>query len=111
MNLGELLTQMKRQAVSNPSLLESSVVITLAEDSIGPRAGCGIKHAMAGFDWESGQIRLEPEEPLVRFGKQPARKMRAVLKGSKHEYFCPVCKCKVALRDTFCRDCGQKLKK
>ena len=43
----------------------AEVVITISEPSIGGRAKVDIASIYPGFDWERGQVRIEPEKPIV----------------------------------------------
>lgn len=43
------------------------VLITLNDSSVGARASAGISGVFAGFDWESGQIRIEPDKKIISY--------------------------------------------
>ncbi|MNP41012.1 hypothetical protein D3C76_1346880 [compost metagenome] len=90
---------------------EISVLITLSESSMGARASSGLKYAGLGFDWESGQFRLEPIKQLVNKGNSLQDVKNAVCR--KHDgrssFFCPQCGEKVAKDDRYCRCCSQQL--
>lgn len=91
---------------------EIPVLITLSESSIGSRAASGIKYAGLGFDWERGQFRLEPTKTLVTKGNALNDKKSVKCKQfeGRNFYFCPRCDSKIAKNDSYCRDCGQKLR-
>lgn len=77
MNLKELKTYIDNiyNSCRNPENI--SILITLCEGSIGPRASAGVKNMHLGFDWEHGQFRIEPEIPLVRKDKpKSSRKIK-----------------------------------
>lgn len=51
---------------------ETEVVIDVQVpyDSIGPTPSAAIKHAVKGFDWENGTVRLCTEQKLVLFNEE-----------------------------------------
>ena len=53
-------------AMENGISPDTPVKITLAEESCGPRAWSLVSSAMLGFDWETGDFRIEPMQPLVK---------------------------------------------
>lgn len=88
------------------------VLITLSDGGAGCRAFCKASGIHAGFDWERGQLRIEPEENLFR---NIPRMNEAV--GIIREEFngvsfnaCGRCHMKIAKNDRYCRHCGQRLK-
>jgi hypothetical protein len=89
-----------------------NVVITLSEPSVGGRMMTNVSHANAGFDWERGQFRIEPEEKIVRFGKSKEDVNTPIEKNyyGKVYFSCKVCNVKVSKNDRYCKRCGQKLK-
>jgi hypothetical protein len=93
---------------------EIPVLITLAESSIGARASCKIQSVSMGFDWEHGQIRIEPEQKLVRKGNSlnDAKPVviYAPINGGRKSYDCQTCGRSVSKDDRYCRHFGQKLK-
>jgi len=88
------------------------VAITLSESSIGSRAFARIYSVGMGFDWESGQFRIEPQDSLVREGNtfKDVKKVECKPFEGRNYYFCPRCEGKISNDDKFCRYCGQKLK-
>lgn len=91
---------------------EINVLITLSDSSIGARASSEIKYAGLGFDWESGQFRLEPTKVLVTKGNtlKDIKPVKREQFEGRNFYFCPRCDGKIAKDDCYCRECGQKLK-
>jgi hypothetical protein len=91
------------------------VLITLSEPSMGARASCQVKYISMGIDWEHGQFRIEPNQPLVHMGNSLQDIKKAVQYDfidsmSRKCYWCPTCNQKVAKDDYYCRCCGQKLR-
>lgn len=43
-----------------------NVYITTSDKSISGRAKCGIKGVHLGFDWEHNQLRIDPEDKLIK---------------------------------------------
>lgn len=92
---------------------DNSIVITLRQPSIGARAGCGIESVTAGFDWESGQIRLQPDKDLTTYEKSRDMPLDAVVR--KYEetnriiYKCPKCEEHLKLKQLYCGRCGQRV--
>ena len=66
MTLLELKERIDYILIDNPELGRTRVLITTADPSVGARNGVTLSNANMGFDWETGQFRLEPEVPLVR---------------------------------------------
>ena len=90
---------------------DAPVLITLCDAGIGARASTGIRSVDAGFDWESGTIRIEPQD---RIYKNIPRMNFPV--GITHEDFggvtyfaCGKCHNRVSKTDKFCRHCGYNL--
>ena len=114
MNLKELKQNIDFQ-ISNlysyQNLEQINVLINLSENSIGSRAATAIKYIGMGIDWESGQLRIEPEKHLVSKGNainDSKNKMVQTIEGRKY-YFCSRCEEKISKGDHYCRNCGQKL--
>lgn len=94
---------------------KDSVVITLSESSIGARASSGISSIFPGFDWEHGQIRIEPSEDLTSKLKDRDKDLPII----KHTYnfgnrkrnvlLCPKCNNYLRKDDRYCSKCGQKV--
>jgi len=92
---------------------ENEVVITLHEPSMPARACTGIRSVCQGFDWEHGQIRIEPEKHIVSQKRNYTDIMNIVHRdtcdGKSRIYVCQRCDQKINKSDKFCRYCGQKL--
>jgi len=92
-----------------------SVYVTLKEPSIGARASVPISSIISGFDWESGQIRIEPEKDLIRKEKDrdiPQETIkREIPNGDKVRRVrkCPVCGEIVKKDFRYCHGCGQRI--
>ena len=69
MNLEELKARIDFIYKQSRNPKEDIVYITTSENSIGGRAKCGIKNVSLGFDWENHQVRIEPENKLIRGDK------------------------------------------
>ncbi|WP_097005318.1 zinc ribbon domain-containing protein [Lacrimispora amygdalina] len=115
MNLEEIKKQIDFIYENTPdySRKGKEVVITLNESSIGARACTSVKLIYPGFDWEAGQIRIEPETLIVSQKKNYIDIMniihRDTFDGKSRVYVCPRCDGKINKSDKFCRYCGQKL--
>lgn len=112
-----LLKELKKQVdfLMEHGHQNDPVLITLSDPSVGGRANSGVLNILSGFDWEHGQIRLEPEKRLLSFEKDRDLALPAIhkvydLNGRKRNLFkCP--KCENHLQKTFhyCPKCGQKI--
>ena len=91
---------------------EIPVLITLSESSIGPRASSEIKQAGLGFDWESGEFRIQPSQALVNKGNKltDPKSVECRSYEGRNYYFCPKCEQQINKNDIYCRYCSQKLK-
>lgn len=70
MNLKELKARIDKLCEYYGKDLERcTVYITTSEPSIGGRAKCGVKSVALGFDWENNQLRIDPEEKLIKWNK------------------------------------------
>ena len=90
-----------------------TVLINLTEPSIGARASVGIRGIYPGIDWEHRQMRIDPEEPIVRRGnaRSDAMPMRIwVYSGPRKFCTCPICDNKVTKDTHYCSHCGQHVK-
>ena len=89
-----------------------SVVITLADPSIGDRAKADIISVFEGFDWESDQVRLEPSVKLVsesckKLVRKANSKLVVDIKGRYITvYHCPKCNNKLSRTANYCSKCG-----
>jgi hypothetical protein len=94
----------------NPS--EIPVLISLSNGSVGARSSCEVSHVEIGFDWESGQFRIEPSMRLVKLGTSftDIQTPRVEEFDGRKYYFCMRCESKISKDDKFCRYCSQKLK-
>lgn len=112
------LNELKRQVDLNIKFGhgESTVLITLDQPSVGASASCGIKGIYAGFDWESGQIRISPDKKICKRGNErdvPQQKHSEVIIGSNGKgrlyLFCPRCEERTKIESNWCNNCGQRL--
>lgn len=91
------------------------VVITLSEPSIGCRAFSDIRYVASGFDFEHGQIRIEPEKSLLSKTKDRDAPMKPWAKtydyGNRKQTIihCPICENKLRKADKYCSKCGQMI--
>ena len=88
-----------------------SIKITLDEPSIGARASTELRCLYEGIDWESGQIRLEPTDKIIRkvYKYNETYKEERQDKNRKTHY-CRNCMTIVGVKDKFCKHCGRKFK-
>lgn len=91
---------------------EIPILITLSENSIGPRASCEIKSAGLGFDWEHNQFRIQPTDELVHKENRylDVKPVKCKQYDGRKYYVCSICQQKISKNDRYCRYCGQKLK-
>lgn len=91
--------------------MDSPLVITTDDSSIGPRAGVKVNLVHAGIDWEAGQFRIEPAEPLVR--SSLTRDIPKDIIKWRDGYFCPKCDGSLMKKEVknshYCSCCGQRL--
>lgn len=98
---------------SDPDL--QVVITTSGENSYGARASIPVKDIYPGIDWEAGQLRIEPEEPLYRSGRRPedTRKAFAIQyiydRRTVTKHHCPMCMEELVGCKKFCACCGQKV--
>ena len=94
---------------------ENSVLITTADPSVGPRANVEISYVTNGFDWEQGQIRIEPKNKIILKEKDRDKPICVKTKkysANKRNYTilkCPKCDNKVRKNDNYCSRCGQRV--
>ena len=95
---------------------EDDVLITLSESSVGARASTPINCMYAGFDWENGQIRIEPKNKLINKLKDRDKQLDTKIMeydnlGRKHIIRkCPICENHLKKDDKYCSRCGQAIK-
>lgn len=93
------------------SSMDSPLIITTDDPSIGPRAGVKVNLVHDGIDWESGQFRIEPAEPLVR-SSLTRDTPKDIIKW-RDGYFCPNCDGSLMKKEVknsrYCSCCGQRL--
>jgi len=89
------------------------VLINIAERSIPATAASGIKSICMGFDWEAGQLRIEPDYRLVKLGNnlRDEKPIKCQQIEGKRSHWCPRCEQKISCDDHYCRHCGQKLRR
>ena len=95
-----------------------SVIVTTVDDSVGARAGTEVNSINSGFDWERGQIRIEPKTKLVKYGNSrddallPRINVYEYPNGSKRQIInCKRCENQLKKDDRYCSRCGQMIKK
>lgn len=94
---------------------ENPVLITTKDPSVGCRGYSHITNILHGFDWEMGQIRIEPKEGLLSMKKDRDAPLRAIHRfydmgtRKRNIWKCP--KCEEHLRKSFryCPKCGQRV--
>ncbi|MEX0597810.1 MAG: hypothetical protein WD512_15060 [Candidatus Paceibacterota bacterium] len=86
--------------------------INISEPSMGARAYSSVKYIGMGMDWEHGQLRITPEDELVRKGNslKDVKHVDCRPYDGRNYYFCPRCQQKISKNDIYCRYCAQKLK-
>lgn len=95
----------------HPENVEVVISTELPYITCGQRPCTGVKYARMGFDWESGQFRITPEEKLMCVKHdvpQPVMEWR-------ENYHCPKCEHMLSgkRKDTdirFCNRCGQAVR-
>lgn len=97
--------------LTNMNIMDSPLIITTVDVSVGARAGVKVNSAYAGFDWETGQFRIEPAEPLVR--SSLTRDVPKDIIKWRDGYFCPKCNGSLMKKEVknshYCSCCGQCL--
>lgn len=94
---------------------DTPIMITTADRSIGGRAFVYVTRIGEGFDWESGQIRIDADEKVLKYknGRDVAKSpiIRKYEQAGKKIVVrkCPACENKIGKEDRFCRYCGQKI--
>lgn len=93
------------------------IYVTTSDNSIGGRAYVTIQSIHNGFDWESGQIRIETNEKILKYEKDRDFALEPKIKHYKFNnrnstiISCPKCENKLRRNDKYCSICGQKIKK
>lgn len=94
---------------------DTPIMITTADRSIGGRAFVYATWIREGFDWESGQIRIDTDEKVLKYkNERDAAKSPVIRKyeqaGKKFVVRkCPACENKIGKEDRYCKYCGQKI--
>lgn len=94
---------------------DTPIMITTADRSIGGRAFVYATWIREGFDWESGQIRIDTDEKVLKYkNRRDAAKSPVIRKyeqaGKKFVVRkCPACENKIGKEDRYCKYCGQKI--
>lgn len=89
------------------------LLITTSDRSIGGRASVKIRGIYQGFDWESGQIRIETEQPIIKkYNDRDVEKEKWLFTEritNKKYSVCSACVFRIGKKDRYCKHCGQKL--
>lgn len=94
---------------------DTPIIITTADRSIGGRAFVYATWIREGFDWESGQIRIDTDEKVLKYknGRDAAKSpvIRKYEQAGKKFVVrkCPACENKIGKEDRYCKYCGQKI--
>lgn len=94
---------------------DTQIMITTADRSIGGRAFVYATWIREGFDWESGQIRIDTDEKVLKYknGRDAAKSpvIRKYEQAGKKFVVrkCPACENKIGKEDRYCKYCGQKI--
>lgn len=91
---------------------DTPVLITLSDSSIAGRASCRVSGIYTGFDWDAGQLRINPEEKIfknIHRMDEPVGIIKEEFGGVSFNA-CGRCHMKIAKDDRYCRHCGQRLK-
>lgn len=92
-----------------------SVVITTCGESVGAREFSDVSFVGLGFDYEHGQLRIEPNDKLYKENKTSKDAQQILLieylydKRKSQSYHCPICKAKVPSDSKYCSYCGKSL--
>lgn len=90
-----------------------NTVITTHDISIGARAYSDIQYISNGFDWESGQIRIEPQTDLISKSKDRDKELPIIKhiygQGIRNVISCPKCENHLRKDDRYCSNCGQRV--
>lgn len=91
------------------------VIVSTDDPSVGSRAFVEICSIMEGFDWETGQIRIETKEHVVSKMKDRDNAIKAkevifhVGSRETRKRKCPSCGGFVRKDDRYCSCCGQRV--
>lgn len=94
---------------------DTPIMITTADRSIGGRAFVYATWIREGFDWESGQIRIDTDEKVLKYknGRDAAKSpvIRKYEQAGKKFVVrkCPACENKIGKEDRYCKYCEQKI--
>lgn len=95
---------------------KDGVRITLSQPSVGGRASVGISGLYTGMDWESGQIRIEPDQKITSYNKDrdeiiPMRVEEYDYPGCRKTIIrsCPKCEEHLKKDAKYCSRCGQRV--
>lgn len=91
---------------------EDVVLITLSQPSVGSRAATAVRCIFPGFDWEHGQMRIEPENQVCLRGraKEDTMPIRIFAYSSPRPFYeCPICGEHIKKDSNYCQQCGQHL--
>lgn len=90
-----------------------NTLITIKDISAGPRACSDIQGIYNGFDWEHGQIRIEPEKNLISQSKDRDKALPVIKhiygQGIRNVISCPKCENHLRKSDKYCSICGQRV--
>lgn len=91
---------------------DTPVLITLSDSSVGGRASCRVSGIYTGFDWEAGQLRIEPEEKIFKNILRMNEPIGIIREECGNVSFnaCGRCHMRIAKDDRYCRHCGQRLR-
>ncbi len=115
MKFGEFLKQVNLYA-ERGEYDNNRVVISLSEPSIGGRAYAEVQGIYPGFDWERGQMRIEPGKKILSYEKDRDKEVEPIKRDWENNgritriFSCPKCGSKLKKSDRFCSCCGQKIK-
>ncbi len=116
MNVTQLKTALDEGLEKHFLTGEEKILITVSEPSVASRAGVEVKNCAAGFDWEKGQFRIEPEEELTRKSRDRDTPMETWNvryindKGKRVVHHCRACEEEIEAGDKYCSRCGQAVK-
>lgn len=83
------------------------VVVTLDTPSMGARACANVVDICNGIDWESGQVRIAVDRPIMEKNKD--RDVPMPKAKTSNGYVCRACGYSVRKNDRYCSTCGQKV--